>query len=205
LVAGHSADVWTVRRFREKPDEPTARSFLETGSFVWNSGIFVWRAARIVELLEQFQPEMHSGLARLASRAKTAGWETAINEGFAGLPSISIDHGVLEPMVASADSAGSVVVIPATFEWDDVGSWQALPKALGTDAAGNTTTGLTSQLDTECCVIRTTGDHLIATIGLKDFVVVHTADATLIAPASDEAALRKMVAQLAEQGYGRYL
>jgi mannose-1-phosphate guanylyltransferase len=204
-VSGDASSAWLVSRFREKPDESTARAFIESGAFFWNSGIFVWRAARIIELLAEFQPEIHAGLARIASRAQTAGWETALGEQFASLPSISVDHGVLEPLVGRATSAGDVFVLSASFEWDDVGSWQALPKALGTDAAGNTVAGVSCQLDTEQCVIRTTGDHLVATIGLKDFVVVHTADATLIAPTGDEAALRKLVALLEDRGFGRYL
>jgi mannose-1-phosphate guanylyltransferase len=204
-VSGAAQAAWMVSRFREKPDEPTARAFLDSGTFYWNSGIFVWRAARIVKLLAEFQPAIHAGLEQMANRARSTGWATAINEEFARLPSISIDHGVLEPLVARASSADSVIVIPASFEWDDVGSWQALPKVLGTDAAGNTIAGASCQLDTEGCVIRTTGDHLVATIGLKNFVVVHTTDATLIAPQGDEAALRKLVALLEEHGHGRFL
>jgi mannose-1-phosphate guanylyltransferase len=92
-----------------------------------------------------------------------------------------------------------------SFEWDDVGSWQALPKVLGTDSQGNTITGAACPIDTRDCVIRAAGDHLVATIGLKDFVVVHTPDATLIAPKGDEAALRKLVALLKERGYEKFL
>ncbi len=204
-ISGSPQTAWMVGRFREKPDEPTARAFIDSGKFFWNSGIFVWRAARILELLAEFQPEMHAGLAQIAVRARTSGWETVIGEEFAKLPSISIDNGVLEPLVGGNSSPGSVIVIPASFEWDDVGSWQALPKALGTDAVGNTIAGTSCQLDTEGCVIHTTDDHLVATIGLKDFVVVHTDDATLIAPRGDEGALRKLVALLEERGYGRFL
>lgn len=199
------SDAWRVKTFREKPDEQTARQFVESGRFYWNSGIFVWRAARILELLEEFQPEMHAGLARLAARAETAGWPAAVNEEFAKLPSISIDNGVLEPIAQRTSADDSVVVIPASFEWDDVGSWQALPKVLGTDSRGNTISGVSCQIDTDDCVIRSAGDHLVATIGLKDFVVVHTPDATLIAPKGDEAALRKLVALLQERGHDRFL
>jgi mannose-1-phosphate guanylyltransferase len=205
LIAGVQGEAWRVKTFREKPVEETARQFLETGNFYWNSGIFVWRAARILELLKEFQPAIHSGLARLADRAKTAGWRTAVIEEFAKLPSISIDHGVLEPLVARNGSYDDVVVIPASFEWDDVGSWQALPKVLGTDSRGNSISGASCQIDTDECVIRSTGDHLVATIGLKDFVVVHTPDATLIAPKGDEAALRKLVALLQERGHDKFL
>ncbi|HEY2252569.1 MAG TPA: mannose-1-phosphate guanylyltransferase [Planctomycetaceae bacterium] len=204
-MASIHGEAWLVKSFREKPNEPTARQFLDTGNFYWNSGIFVWRAARILELLKEFQPVMHSGLERLAERAKMVGWEMAVNEEFAKLPSISIDNGVLEPLAARPSADGSVVVIPVSFEWDDVGSWQALPKVLGTDSQGNTITGAACPIDTRDCVIRAAGDHLVATIGLKDFVVVHTPDATLIAPKGDEAALRKLVALLKERGYEKFL
>lgn len=193
-----------VKRFREKPDLATAQQFLVSGNFCWNAGIFVWRAARIIELLAEFQPEIHAGLVQLAARAKTAGWQAAIDEEFPKLPAISIDNGVLEPLVARGGDA-SVAIIPASFSWSDVGSWQALPDVLGTDRNNNATTGPVSLIGTEGCVIRTTKDHLVATIGLKDYVVVHTSDATLIAPLGDEAALRKLVAQLEDEGHARFL
>ncbi len=199
-----AADTFHVKAFREKPTLETAREFLSTGKFCWNSGIFVWRAARIVELLKEFQPAIYAGLERLSDHATSLGWEAALAKEFPGLPSISIDYGVLEPVAAGA-SKGSVFVIPATFAWDDVGSWQALPGALGTDAHGNAISGASCQIETEGCVIRSTPEHLVATIGLKDFVVVHTPDATLVAPKGDEAALRKLVALLGERGYERFL
>jgi mannose-1-phosphate guanylyltransferase len=198
-------EAWQVKTFREKPNSQTARQFIETGNFYWNSGIFVWQAVRILELLHEFQPAIHSGLAQLAARSETIGWEMAVSEEFPKLPSISIDHGVLEPLAERSSADGDVVVIPASFEWDDVGSWQALPKVLGTDNLGNMITGASCQIDTNDCVIRSTADHLVATVGLKDFVVVHTPDATLIAPKGDEAALRKLVALLQERGHDRYL
>lgn len=204
-VAGAEGTAWQVRTFHEKPNQDAARKFLETGNFYWNSGIFVWRAARILELLAEFQPEIHSGLERLAARAQSAGWQTALREEFPKFPSISIDYGVLEPLAARTGADDSVFVLPASFDWDDVGSWQALPRVLGTDGQGNMITGKACPIDTSGCVIRSTGDHLVATVGLKDFVVVHTPDATLIAPKGDEAALRKLVALLQERGDERYL
>lgn len=204
-VATADGTAWQVRTFHEKPNHEAARKFLETADFYWNSGIFVWRAGRIIELLKEFQPAIHAGLERMASRASAAGWETAVNEEFSKMPSISIDYGVLEPVAARDSAAGSVFVIPASFEWDDVGSWQALPAVLGTDGMGNTITGASCQIDTEGCVIRSDSGHLVATVGLKDFVVVHTPDATLIAPKGDDGALRKLVALLQERGYERFL
>jgi mannose-1-phosphate guanylyltransferase len=204
-IGGTEGGAVRVKAFHEKPALERAREFLAAGAFSWNSGIFVWRAARIVELLKEFQPAIHAGLERLAARAKAAGREVAVAEEFPKLPGISIDYGVLEPLARRNSAEDSLFVLPATFEWDDVGSWQALPGVLGTDEEGNTISGPTCLIGTEGCVIRSTPDHLLATIGLKDFVVVHTADATLIAPKGDEAAIRKLVALIKERGYERFL
>lgn len=190
-----------VARFREKPNRETAREFLDTGRFYWNSGIFLWKASRLLELLRQHQPAIVEGLDRLRPAWGTGGWNAALAAEFPRLPSISIDYAVLEP----AASQGKVYVMPASFEWDDVGSWQSLPAVLGKDAVGNTTTGPICALDSTGCVIRTTAGHLVATIGLRDCVVVHTPDATLVAPRDDETALRKLVALLEERGLSQYL
>lgn len=204
-IAGAEGTAWQVKTFHEKPNEDAARRFLETGNFYWNSGIFVWRAARILELLKEFQPQIHAGLERLFARSEVAGWERAVEEEFPKLPSISIDYAVLEPLAARGEADDSVGVLPTSFEWDDVGSWQALPRVLGSDAQGNTTLGRTCLIGSSGCIIRSSDEHLVAAIGLEDFVVVHTADATLIAPKGDEAALRKLVALLQERGDERYI
>ena len=192
-------------RFREKPNRETAEEFLRSGRFYWNSGIFAWKAARVLELLDEHQPEIRKVLSSLAGTWGTAGWGSALAEEFPRMPSISIDYAVLEPSAKFGTAGRGALVLPANFEWDDVGSWQSLPAVLGKDASGNTAHGPCCTLATNGCVIRTTDDHLIATIGLQDYVVVHTPDATLVAPRDDENALRKLVALLEEQGFVRYL
>src|SRR5262249_17810270 len=124
---------------------------------------------------------------------------------FPGMPPISIDHGVLEPLAAMPGERKDVLVVPASFEWDDVGSWQALPAVLGEDARHNTMAGLHCEVDTRHCVIRATPEHVGARVGVENLIVVHTPDATLIAPRDDENALRKLVAALEERGYARFL
>lgn len=187
-----------VRSFREKPTRPTAEEYLRTGNYYWNSGIFVWRAARLMELLAELQPEIHRLLQNLAGAIRSGGWNEALAAEFPRMPSISIDYGVLE-------KAGDVFVVPAAFEWDDVGSWAALPRLLGKNAEGNTIDGTHCGIDTRDCVIRSHGEHLVATIGLTDYVVIHTPDATLVAPRDDEGALRQLVARLGELGLDRFL
>jgi mannose-1-phosphate guanylyltransferase len=112
--------------------------------------------------------------------------------------SISIDCAVLE-------RAADVAVLEAPFEWDDVGSWLALPRLLGEDEAGNTSDGLFVGIDTHGCIVRSSRDHLVATIGLENCIVVHTPDATLVARKDDENAIKELVVRLHELGYDRFL
>ena len=111
---------------------------------------------------------------------------------------ISIDYAVME-------DAADVLVIEAPFEWDDVGSWRSLARLRGADAQGNTVVGRHLGLNTSGCIVRGPDDHLIVTLGLKDCIVVHTPDATLIAHQRDEEAVRKLVQLLEERGWREYL
>jgi mannose-1-phosphate guanylyltransferase len=196
---------FAVESFREKPARELARQFLQAGTYFWNAGIFLWRASGILQLIDDFQPEISQRLLRLGDSLGTPGWDAALRAEFPGMPSISIDYGVLEPMAALRDAKRPVFVVPASFEWDDVGSWEALPRVLGVDPEGNAISGPQCGIDTRGCVIRTTSDHLVATFGISNLIVVHTPEATLIAPRDDENAMRRLVAQLEERGYGRFL
>jgi mannose-1-phosphate guanylyltransferase len=196
---------FAVESFREKPARDLARQFLEAGTYFWNAGIFLWRADGVLKLLQDFQPEIHKRLMRLRDAVGTPRWDSDLQIEFPGMPSVSIDYGVLEPMAALRDRDKPVFVVPASFEWDDVGSWEALPRVMGADPEGNTISGPQCGIETEGCVIRTTPDHLVATFGISNLIVVHTAEATLVAPRDDESAIRRLVALLEERGYGRFL
>lgn len=194
-LADRADAIYDVARFREKPDAVTAAEYLASGRFYWNCGIFVWRAARILEALAEYEPELSSGLQQLASESD---WSTAVERVFPTLKSISVDYAVLE-------RARHVFVMEAPFGWDDVGSWLAVARLKGVDEAGNTIDGPWSGVSTKDCIVRTTPDHLVATIGVEDLVIVHTTDATLVARKSDEDGLRKLVSQLEQEGRGDLL
>ncbi len=183
-----------VRSFREKPDLAVAEEYVSSGNYYWNCGIFCWRAEAILDALRQFEPEMHAGLMRLAESIGTTDWEETLATEFPRLRSVSVDHAVLE-------RAENVAVVEAPFLWDDVGSWLSLPRLLGKDAAGNTIDAPHCGINSEGCIIRSTEDHLIATVGMKDCIVVHTPDATLVANRQDADSMRQLVALLAEQGF----
>lgn len=187
-----------VESFREKPDAATASQYVESGRFYWNCGIFVWRAARILDALREYEPEIHERLLHLRDAAGTGDWDEAVAREFPAMRSISIDYAVLE-------RAAGVVVLEAPFEWDDVGSWEALPRLLGQDADGNTFDGTCAAVSTRGCIVRTAGEHLVATVGVEDLIIVHTPDATLVAHKDDPEAIRTLLARIEELGLTRYL
>jgi mannose-1-phosphate guanylyltransferase len=195
---GSDVEVYQVERFREKPPANVAKEYVDSGRFYWNSGIFVWRAATIVAALEGEQPEMVSHLRKIVDAWGRPDREEVFARQFAAIRGISIDYAVME-------HAADVAVIEAPFSWDDVGTWQAVARLAGADTEGNTISGRHFGIDTRGSIIRTNDDHLVATVGVNDLIVVHTPDATLVANRHDEESIRKIVKMLEERGWAEYL
>ena len=190
--------VYKVVKFREKPSADVARQFLAAGNYYWNSGIFVWKASTILELLRRHQPALYAHLERIDGAAGKPRYMEVLEREFAAMEAISIDYAVME-------HAADVLVIEAPFDWDDVGSWQAMARLRGADANGNTVVGRHLGIDTLGTIVRTSEDHLVVTIGLRDCVVVHTPDATLVADKHQEESVRKVVQMLQQRGWTQYL
>ncbi len=197
-LASDHGSAFRVAEFREKPDAETAAVYLASGDYSWNCGIFVWRAATILQAIEQHAPEVAARLHALRPAIGTSQWSDALNAEFPNMPSISIDYAVLE-------KAADVCVVPATFEWDDVGSWPALSRLLPQDTGGNTVDGLFCGVNTNDCVVASSSEHLIATFGVRDLIIVHTPTATLVADKHDEAAMRQLIAELEQRGLAEFL
>jgi mannose-1-phosphate guanylyltransferase len=189
--------VFRADRFVEKPVRPVAESYVESGKYVWNAGMFFFRASVMLEALRTFAPEIAAGLRRL-DQAAAAGREDAIlSDVFQSLPSISIDHAVME-------KAKNVVVIPGEFGWNDVGSWQSAwelapkdsggnvlpPNSVAHDALGNLVVDLTTE--------RHRRTHAI--VGIRDMVVVLLDDALLILPKERSQDVRAVVDALRARG-----
>jgi mannose-1-phosphate guanylyltransferase len=189
---------YRVARFREKPQSEVARQYLADGNFYWNSGIFVWRASTILDQLHQHEPQMFRHIDLIRKAFGTPAEPDVFQREFAAIVGKSIDYAVME-------RASDVVVIEAPFEWDDVGSWQALARLRGVDSRGNTIVARHLGIDTEGSIVRGPEDHLIVTVGLKDCLVVHTPDATLVANKHDEERIRDVVKALEEQQWDDYL
>ncbi|MEX0610853.1 MAG: mannose-1-phosphate guanylyltransferase [Pirellulales bacterium] len=196
LASSHAA--YTVKRFQEKPDATKATKYLDSGEYYWNSGIFVWRAATIIDALRQQQPEMLTHLEAIVAAWDTNQRDAVFQREFQAIEPISIDYAVME-------HARDVAVIEAPFEWDDLGGWQALARLAGADETGNTIVGKHLGLETTGTIVRTDDDHLVVTLGLNDMIVVHTPHATLVANKHDEEKIRQIVKELESRGWTEYL
>lgn len=189
---------FSVNRFREKPDLETAREFLKAGSFYWNSGIFVWKVKTILDALAEFQPAMLARINKIANAIGTPDFAETLQREFTAIEGTSIDYAVME-------KHENVVVVEAPFQWDDLGNWSAIPRLKGIDEAGNTIDGEHIGIETENSLIRTESGHLIVTIGMKDCIVVHTSNATLVADKNQEQSIKQIVAELERRGLDQYL
>ena len=193
-----SLPIHVVEQFREKPDRKTAERYLSEGRFFWNSGIFVWRAATILAAIERYEPEMRMHLQVIAESVGTAQFEDVLDREFAMITPKSIDYAVMEHYP-------DVVVIEAPFDWDDVGGWQSIARLKDSDSHGNTVRGKHVGHDTHHSIVRSENGHLIATLGVRDLIIVHTPDATLVANKRDEESIRKLVELLEQRGWTQYL
>jgi mannose-1-phosphate guanylyltransferase/mannose-6-phosphate isomerase len=185
--------VHRIARFVEKPSLETAREFVRSGEFYWNSGMFLFRARRYLEELERLAPEMARG-CRAAFESGTTDLDfTRIDpKVFEACPADSIDYAVME---RTADA----VMVPLDAGWSDVGSWAALHSAHEPDAAGNVAQGDVLIEDSAGCFLYAES-RLLATVGLKDHVVVETKDAVLVAPKDRVQDVKNLVARLKAQG-----
>ncbi len=193
------AKSYQVASFQEKPDRKKAEEFAATGKFYWNCGIFVWRADRILNALAEYEPEIYQKLQKLKPAIRTENWDNALEAIFPEMKSISIDYAVLE-------RAPGVIVVEAPYAWDDVGSWEALPRLLGEDENQNTVDAAFCGLETKGCIVRSTvEDHLVAAIGMEDCIIVHTPDATLVAKKDNPEAVKQLVALIEKAGHAQHL
>jgi len=187
-----------VTQFKEKPQAVVAQQYLEAGNFLWNSGIFVWKAERILNLLQQFEPDMARHIRSIGEAIGQPDFPETLTQRFAAIRGVSIDYAVME-------KASKVVVVEAPFSWDDIGSWQAMPRLRGSDQRGNTVVGKHLGIDTRNTIVSGDDDHLVVTIGLRDCLVVHTRDATLVADRNREEEVREVVKLLEEKDWTEYL
>lgn len=186
-----------VQSIREKPDEETARAFLARGGFLWNSGMFIWKASTIMDAIARFLPDIDQGLAAIASSSGKGDEDDLLGSVYPRLPSVSIDYGVME-------KAGDVLVLPGDFGWSDLGSWDALWEESPKDENGNAVRGRFIGIDAGDSLVYSP-EKLVAIVGVRDILVVETKDALLICRRGRSQDVRQVVDRLEKEGMTEYL
>lgn len=177
-----------VERFVEKPDLETAKRYLATEQYLWNSGMFIWRISTILHNMEKYLPETYDGLCRIRDAIGTSEENEVLEREFALFKSESIDYGIME-------KADHIYTLPGSFGWDDVGSWNAVERIQPANEFGNVVNGNAVTVDTKRCIIQG-GKKLIATVGLEDIIIVDTDDALLVCEKGDAGEIKKVLENL---------
>lgn len=188
-----------IARFVEKPPLAVARRYVAAGNYLWNAGMFVWRVDRLDAALRTCAPDLVAAFAPV--RTAVAGGsgrkaKAALRAAYRAVERISIDHALLE-------KATNGVVLPATFDWDDVGSWAAMSRHLRADSSGNRVCGAGVVVGGAGNVIVSPPGHVVALLGMTDCVVVQTADATLVMPRARSEDVRSVVERVERLSAGR--
>ena len=180
-------DVIAVDQFREKPDLATAQSFLDAGNFYWNSGIFIWKSATVLNALKEFQPELYDLFARDLSFYNTSNEQEKVNHCFEVCEDISIDFAVME-------HAKNIDIVLSNFDWSDLGTWGSLNSHLNHDEKGNSTIGSKTHIfNTEDCIINIENDKTAVIDSLKGYIVIQSEDRLMILKKENEQALKEFV------------
>ena len=195
-----------VKRFREKPPREVAEQYVRQGPgrYLWNSGMFVWRAETLLDCIRRYEPTVAESLASIAEAWDTSDRNEVLKAVFPTLKKISVDFAVMEP--ASQDDALHVAGIPMELEWLDIGSWPSFAETRPHDEAGNALACENHLLhETNSCLVASSEpDHLIATIGCEDLIVIHTDRATLVCPAEQAQKIKELQELVRERFGDRY-
>jgi mannose-1-phosphate guanylyltransferase len=190
---------YPVKTFAEKPDLATAERFLDSGDFVWNSGMFIWKARTILEAMETYLPDAREAFRYLETDPANLDRDRVL-KAFQQSPKISLDYGVMEPGAAD----GRVYVVPGSFGWNDVGDWHAVYELAEQDQAGNAVEGNVLLHNASRSYVRSE-DRLIVLVGVRDLAVVDTGDAVLVCHMDQTQQVKNIVDYLGSHGMGEYI
>lgn len=180
--------VFKVSSFVEKPDLDTAKKYLESGEYLWNSGMFVWNLSTIRDSFKTFLPKTYDVLKEIKNHI-ISGCNEKIKELFKETEAESVDYAIME-------KTDNIYIIPGDFGWDDVGSWPALSRINDTDVHDNYITGNVTALDTSGCIIDSSSDRLVTALGVKDLVIVDTEDVLLVTDKTHAADIKTLISEL---------
>lgn len=192
------SDIYQVNRFVEKPDLATAKKYIKHGGYFWNPGMFAWQVDYLLGLYKKYLPRMSEILMTIKKAIGTKSEPQVLRDQFNKIEPISIDYGILE-------KTREILLIPADFEWSDVGSWKAIKDLLLVDKSKNLVRGNVLDIDSKNCLLYGYSDKLLATVGLEDMVVVETEDAILVCPAGRAQEVKEVVERLNKNEMKEYL
>lgn len=181
-------NVYRVKRFVEKPNLETAKEYLASGRYLWNSGMFVWKSSTIIDNFREFMPDIFEGLNKIYETIGTSEEELILEREFSKFQGESIDYGIME-------RAKNIYTIPGSFGWDDVGSWLSLGRINKTNDDGNVIKGNVITINSKNSIIQAQ-EKLVATIGIEDLIVVDTDDALLITNKDNTQDVKKVIENL---------
>ncbi|SHJ44147.1 mannose-1-phosphate guanylyltransferase [Flavobacterium haoranii] len=185
-----SRPIKKVKQFREKPDYATARKFIQSRNFLWNAGIFVWSVKSVLNAFQEFQPVMYDHFMQGYDVYNTTNETQFIKENYPLAENISVDYAILE-------KAHNVFVLPATFDWNDLGTWGSLHEKLDKDENNNAVVNARVLLENASNnIIRAEGKKLVVIDGLDDYIIVDKDDTLLIYPKSKEQDIKKIVGKI---------
>ncbi|HNO11742.1 MAG TPA: mannose-1-phosphate guanylyltransferase, partial [bacterium] len=190
-LEAHGEKAYRVKTFAEKPNLETAKSFIATGDFLWNSGMFVWKASTILRLIEMHLPELYEGLVEIRPTIGTADYTATVDQVYRRIKGISIDYGVME-------HTKEVYVLKGHFRWNDVGSWEEVYQLSNKDENGNAVIGQAVCIEANNSLLFSPG-KMIALVGVSDLIVVETEDALMICPRDRAQDVKKIVETLQAQ------
>jgi mannose-1-phosphate guanylyltransferase len=190
---------YKVKTFTEKPSLEIARTFIQSGDFLWNSGMFVWQAKTIMEAIRKYLPEIGDAFKDGEKYYNTPAEAAFIKEAYSHCTNISIDYGVME-------KADNVYTIPSQFGWSDVGSWDSLYENYEHDYLGNAVAGKNVKIyDSANNMIMVPKDKLVVLQGLRDYCIVDTGDVLLVCEKSQEQEIKQITVDLKVSGLEKYL
>ena len=202
VIDRRQPDSLWVHRFHEKPSARLAKRYVAGGRHLWNSGIFVWKASVFRTALQRYLPDVENTLAGVWGSARGAAQR--LRKAYRALPSVSADVGLMQPIASARRAPTRVAVVRARFDWNDVGSWGAMPEIWGCDATGNASVGTIVPIETTGAVVYSP-DRIVALVGVHDVIVVDSPDALLICARERAQDVRRVTEVLKQRGLSRYL
>jgi len=190
-------NAYKVDKFVEKPSLEVAMEYLESGNYLWNSGMFAWKISTILGNFKKYMPETYEGLMKIKAAIGTADENKVLVTEFPNLESQSVDYGIME-------KAKNIYILSGNFGWDDVGSWLAVGRIKNVNEDNNVVNGNVVTVNTENCIIEGS-EKLIATVGLRDIIIVDTPDAILISTKENSGEIKQILTKLRETKKEEYL